>query len=194
MGTIRSVTSAEVTANLHQYDRDQRAALQAVREVVVGSLPSGEEVIAWGMPSIRIGGELVLSYAGFKNHNSIFPGLGDPSTGFGSDVEKFRTSKGALQFGKDDTFPPRLMKRIIAQRITEINESFPKKSGVFKEFYKSGQLKAEGTMKNGNMHGKWSWYRADGSRMRSGEFKNGERVGTWVTYTRDSAPHKVTQL
>lgn len=193
------MSNAEVSKYLRGYDKDQRAALQAVREVIIGALPSGEEVIAWGMPSIRIAGELVLSYAGFRNHNTIFPGVGAPFVGFGPEVEKYRTSKGALQFGKTDRFPSGLIKRIIVIRIDEINDSFPKKSGVYKEFYKSGRLKAEGTMKldskkNNVMHGAWKWYRADGSLMRSGHFERGEQVGEWITYTREGRPHKVTQF
>lgn len=162
------MSSADVTEYLKGFHADQRSALQSVRKVVVAALPTGEEVIAWAMPSIRISGVLVLSYAGFKKHNTIFPGVGAPFAGFGPDVEKYRSSKGALKFDRDRTFPATLLKKIIKYRITEINESFPKKSGEFKEFYKTGQLKAEGYMKKNELHGAWKWYRMDGSLMRLG--------------------------
>lgn len=171
------MSSADVTKYLRGFDADQRAALQSVRSVVVADLPTGEEVIAYGIPSIRISGVLVLSYAGFNKHNTIFPGVGAPFEGFGPEVEKYRASKGALKFDQYKPFPAGLLKKILRQRITEINQSFPKKSGEFKEFYKSGQLKAEGTMKKGEFHGAWKWYRADGSVSRSGKFKNGVNIG-----------------
>ena len=192
--TIGVVSSSDVTKYLKGFAPEQRAALQAVRDVVVAALPTGEEVIAWGMPSIRISGVLVLSYAGFKNHNTIFPGVGAPFEGFGPEVEKYRSSKGALKFGQTQVFPRSLLKKIIAFRIDEINASFPKKNGDFKEFYKTGRLKVEGAMKNGELRGAWKWYRADGSLMRTGHFKNGVQVGEWVTYTRDGKPHKVTNF
>lgn len=188
------MSSADVNGYLIGFDTRQRSALQTVRSVIVAALPTGEEVIAWGMPSIRISGVLVLSYAGFKNHNSVFPGVGAPFEGFGPEVEQFRASKGALKFARDETFPAPLLKKIIRHRIAEINESFPKKSGEFKEFYASGQLKAEGTIKKSELHGAWKWYRADGSLMRSGNFKNGTKTGDWVTYTREGNPHKVIQF
>ena len=188
------MSTADVTRYFKGFDAPQRSALQTVRSVIVAELPSGEEVIAWGMPSIRISGVLVLSYAGFKNHNTIFPGVGAPFEGFGPDVEKYRATKGALKFAKDETFPSSLIKKIIRYRIVEINESFPKKGGEFKEFYASGRLKAEGTMKKGELHGAWKWYRTDGSLMRSGNFKNGVKTGEWVTFTREGNPHKVTQF
>ena len=188
------MSTADVTRYLKGFDAPQRSALQTVRSVIVAALPSGEEVIAWGMPSIRISGVLVLSYAGFKNHNTIFPGVGAPFEGFGPEVEKYRATKGALKFAKDEAFPAPLLKKIIRCRIVEINESFPKKSGEFKEFYASGRLKAEGTMKKGELHSAWKWYRTDGSLMRSGNFKNGVKAGEWVTFTREGNPHKVTQF
>jgi uncharacterized protein YdhG (YjbR/CyaY superfamily) len=188
------MSRADVDKYLKGFDADQRSALQSVRSVVVAALPSGEEVIAWGMPSIRISGVLVLSYAGFTHHNTIFPGVGAPFAGFGPDVEKYRSSKGALKFERDRTFPATLLKRIIKYRITEINESFPKKNGEFKEFFMSGRLKAEGSMKKNELHGAWKWYRADGSLMRSGHFTNGVQSGEWVTYLRDGKAHRVTNF
>ena len=132
------MSSADVTKYLKRFDPEQRKALQAVRDSVIEFLPGGEEVIAWGMPSIRIDGDLVLSYAGFKNHNSIFAGVGPSLEGFGVEVEKYRVSKGALRFDRVKPFPKRLIKKIIAIRIDQINASYPKKNGEFKRFYKNG--------------------------------------------------------
>ena len=143
------MSSADVSKYLKRFDPEQRNALQSVRDAVVEALPGGEEVIAWGMPSIRIDGDLVMSYAGFKNHNTIFPGVGRPFEGFGLEIEKYRTSKGALQFDRDKPFPKKLIKKIIAMRIDEINASYPRKSGEYKQFYKNGHLKVKGKMKNG---------------------------------------------
>jgi hypothetical protein len=34
------------------------------------------------------------------------------------------------------------------------------------------------------MHGEWSWFRTDGSLMRSGSFDRGRQIGPWRTYDR----------
>jgi antitoxin component YwqK of YwqJK toxin-antitoxin module len=44
------------------------------------------------------------------------------------------------------------------------------------------------------MHGAWSFYRKDGTLMRSGSFRTGEQVGTWITYDSAGQPHKETQF
>jgi antitoxin component YwqK of YwqJK toxin-antitoxin module len=34
------------------------------------------------------------------------------------------------------------------------------------------------------MHGAWTFYRKDGSVMRTGSFRHGERTGAWRTFDR----------
>jgi antitoxin component YwqK of YwqJK toxin-antitoxin module len=55
----------------------------------------------------------------------------------------------------------------------------------------NGRTKYSGSLLDGEMHGAWSWYRTDGSLMRTGEFDHGRQVGTWRTY--DRAGHVVKE-
>ena len=48
----------------------------------------------------------------------------------------------------------------------------------------NGLVKYRGFLLGGLVHGAWSWYRTDGSLMRSGEFARGRQVGTWRTFDR----------
>ena len=48
----------------------------------------------------------------------------------------------------------------------------------------NGRVKYRGFLLGGKMHGAWSWYRTDGSLMRTGEFEEGLQVGTWRTFDR----------
>jgi predicted small metal-binding protein len=58
--------------------------------------------------------------------------------------------------------------------------------------YADGTTKYTGFLLDGAMHGGWSWYRTDGSLMRTGTFERGRRVGTWRTYDRTGAVVKET--
>ena len=42
--------------------------------------------------------------------------------------------------------------------------------------YGNGGVKYAGFLLDGEMHGEWSWYRTDGSLMRSGGFDRGRRL------------------
>ena len=62
------------------------------------------------------------------------------------------------------------------------------------EHYGNGKVKLEGAHLDGEMHGPWTFYRLDGSLLRSGEFDRGRQIGTWRTYARDGTVVKETEF
>jgi antitoxin component YwqK of YwqJK toxin-antitoxin module len=52
------------------------------------------------------------------------------------------------------------------------------------ERYDNGLTKLEGDHLDGEMDGTWTFYRRDGSPMRSGSFDRGRQVGIWRTLDR----------
>ena len=141
------------------------------------------------MPSLRIDGELVISMDGFNHHNSIFPGAGVLER-ISDQLDGVTVTKGTIHFELEKPMRPRLLKAIIEARIGEINDSYPRSSGSFKEFYPNGWLKSHGKIKLGEFHGNWEWFRRNGTLKRSGQFKNGKQVGTWITYDSSGQPYK----
>ena len=183
-----------ITAHLKGFPPAQRAALEAVRATVRAALPQGVEGLAYDMPSIRIDGDAVLCYDGFRRHNSLFPMSGAVVEQLSPQLSRFTVSKGTIQFAIDEPFPAALLRRVIALRVQEINASYPKRSGETKGFYANGVLKFRGRMKGEDMHGAWEWFRADGSLMRTGSFRAGTQVGEWTTYDRSGRVVKRTDF
>ena len=60
--------------------------------------------------------------------------------------------------------------------------------------HKDGSLWGKGSMKDGEMHGYWIWFRKDGTKMRSGRFDGGKQVGEWTTYDKEGQPFKTTVM
>lgn len=168
--------------------------MEAVRATIRGALPQADEGLAWGMPTFRIDGDAVVCFEGFKKHNSLFPMSGSVVERLAKELAGFEVSKGTIQFAADRAFPPPLLRRIVRMRVDDLNASYPKKSGEFKEFYTDGVLKARGRMKGDAMHGAWEWFRKDGTMMRSGSFKAGMQIGEWTTFDRDGRVVKVTDF
>lgn len=129
------------------------------------------------MPTFRIGPDIVMSLTGFKNHNSLFPGSALIDL-LHKELAGYETSKGTVHFPKDKPFPAPLLKKLLKARIEQINDSYPRASGVSREYFDNGQLKAEGKYKNGELHGVWTWFRKDGSVLRSTTYKDGVRRAT----------------
>lgn len=185
-----------IDASLKRFGGAQRVALQTTVDSLRELLPAATEAISWNMPTLVIDGVGVAAVEGFKNHNSMFPMSGSIPTLLSAELvgSGCRISKGTIQFPIDRPLPKSLLRKIVKARIEEINASFPKKSGDFKEFYSNGALKATGKVKGDQMHGAWRWYRRDGSLMRSGSFASGDRVGEWVTYADDGRVVKRTDF
>ena len=181
-----------IDKHLARLPKAQAQTLLALRDQLIALLPTATETISYNLATIKIHGVGLISFDGFKNHNSIFPSSGSITKALAKDLAKYEFSKGAIKFPLDLDIPTALIKKIIKHRIDEINASYPKKSGEYLEFYGNGVLKAEGKYKSGKLHGKWQWYRKDGTKLRSGEFKLGDQVGTWITYDQTGKPYKTT--
>ena len=54
-----------------------------------------------------------------------------------------------------------------------------------RHYYKNGQTKQEGKIKNGKNNGLWKGYYEDGRLMEEGNFKIGKKVGLWKYYNQD---------
>ena len=74
-----------------------------------------------------------------------------------------------------------MLRKLIRVRLDQISDVT---SGKRFEFFGDGSLKAEGSMRDGELHGAWKWFRRDGSLMRTGSFHLGEQVGEWKTWPR----------
>ena len=173
----------EITALIKRHPANQAKVLTELRTLIKKLVPGATERVFYQMPSFELSGVILLSYDGFKEHSSIFPGP-EAIKLLEKDLAKLKTSKGAIQFDKDKLPPAALIKKIVHARIKLINASYPKSSGEFMEFYDNGYLKAKGKYREGEMHGYWEFFRRDGSIMRSGKLSHGEPIGEWQTYIR----------
>jgi len=64
------------------------------------------------------------------------------------------------------------------------------KSGNWKDFYSSGELKDEGKYESNNRTGNWKFYRKDGKVEQTGVFRNDKYHGLWSWYYKDGSIHR----
>jgi uncharacterized protein YdhG (YjbR/CyaY superfamily) len=186
------MSAAEVNTHFKEFAPEQRKILADLRDHIASKLPTAEQVIKYGIPTFLIEGVPVIGFDGFKSHNSIFPYSGSFNARLKKELDKYVQTKGSIHFDKEKSIPKLLINKILAERIKQINDSYPKKSGEYLEFYPNGVLKARGKYKAHKLYGYWKWFRKTGVIMRSGSFKNGEQVGTWITYDANGKVYKET--
>ena len=188
------MSDAQVTAHLKKLPLEQRKILLELRDHIASKLPAAAQVIKYGIPTFVIDGVPVIGFDGYKNHNSVFPYSGSFNSRLKKDLEKYVQTKGSIHFEVGKSIPKPLVNKILAEKIQQINDSYPKKTGEYLEFYPNGVLKAKGKYKGEKLHGDWKWFRKTGVIMRSGTFKNGEQTGTWITYDAKGKVYKKTVM
>ncbi|MGH2513170.1 MAG: iron chaperone [Candidatus Limnocylindrales bacterium] len=99
---------------------EQRAALQALRELIARLAPEAEETISYGMPGFRYRGRFLVSYAGFKGHCSLFPMSGDVVARH-PELATFAAGKGTYHFSAEQPIPDNLVEVVVRERMAEID-------------------------------------------------------------------------
>ena len=62
------------------------------------------------------------------------------------------------------------------------------------DHYDNGKVRFRGANVDGKMHGRWEFFRRDGTRMRSGSFERGKQTGLWRTFDRTGKVVKETRF
>lgn len=86
--------------------------LQLVRSTLRKALPEAEEVIAYKIPAYRLHGEIVLYFAGWKQHYSLYPAGKRMVAAFEDQLAAYKVSKGTIRFLLSEPVPVKLIARI----------------------------------------------------------------------------------
>jgi len=191
--TVRSMGDHPFGAYLATQPEPQRSTLQAVATSIRKFLPGAQECMSYGMPAFKVDGTSIAGFAGFKNHCSYFPHSGAVLERLANELATYDHDKGTLRFPVDRPLPPALLRKLITTRL-QVESEHATRSSKVRRFYDNGFLQSKGSVRDGLMHGAWSWYRKDGSLMRTGQFKMDIQVGLWRTFDRSGNVVRETQF
>jgi uncharacterized protein YdhG (YjbR/CyaY superfamily) len=76
------------------------------------------ETISYGIPAIKYNGILVW-FAAFSDHCSLFP-TASVIQKFKSDLKRYSTSKGTIQFPTDKPLPAALIRKMVKVRVAQM--------------------------------------------------------------------------
>ena len=99
-----------------------RPVLERVRSAVRKALPKAEEVISYQIPAYRLYGGVVLYFAGWKEHYSLYPVSASLPAEFGDELAGCEISKGTIRFPLSRRVPVTLIGRIAKFKAKEAAE------------------------------------------------------------------------
>jgi len=81
--------------------------------------PDVSETISYQMPAFKDHGRLLVSYAAFKGHCSLFPMSRKVIETYAEELKPYLSGKGTIRFRPDDPLPAMLVQKIVKARIEE---------------------------------------------------------------------------
>jgi uncharacterized protein YdhG (YjbR/CyaY superfamily) len=97
-----------------------RSILAQVRKAIRDSVPRVEEEISYKMPTYKVNGEVVLYFAAWKQHTSLYPATGRVLAEFKEELEPYKIHKATIRFPVSRPIPMELIARIAKFRAKEV--------------------------------------------------------------------------
>jgi uncharacterized protein YdhG (YjbR/CyaY superfamily) len=111
---------ASVDAYLAAQPEAVRPVLERVRATIRKALPGAVEGISYEIPMFELDGRMVLYFAGFQRHWSIYPATARVLDALGDALAGSVHSKATLRFPYEGRVPARLVARIAKLRAAEV--------------------------------------------------------------------------
>jgi uncharacterized protein YdhG (YjbR/CyaY superfamily) len=99
---------------------DRRDGVQTLRRVAGAAAPEAVETIAYQMPTLRLEGRFLVSWAAYRRHYSLFPASGVVVETLGEDIAPYLAGRGTIRFPADHPIPKDLVTRVVRTRVTEL--------------------------------------------------------------------------
>lgn len=92
--------------------------LNRMRAIVMEEIPDGELVMAYGIPTVKLG-KAVVHFAAYERHIGFYPGA-EVMKKFEPRLMMYKRAKGSVQFPIDRAMPEALIRDMIRARLKKM--------------------------------------------------------------------------
>jgi uncharacterized protein YdhG (YjbR/CyaY superfamily) len=119
--------AASVDAYIAQFPAPVQRVLKQLRRTLRQALPGAEEVISYSIPAYKLHGRIVIYFAGWKAHYSIYPATAPLIAAFKTQLEPYEyNNKGTIRFPLTEPVPVSLITKLARFRARQIKPKTPK--------------------------------------------------------------------
>jgi len=94
--------------------------LSRVRRIIRKAVPGAEEVISYQIPAYKLNGRIVMYFAGWKEHFSLYPLNTRIAARFKKELADYETSKGTIKIPLSEPVPVKLVEGFAKMRAKEV--------------------------------------------------------------------------
>jgi uncharacterized protein YdhG (YjbR/CyaY superfamily) len=109
-----------IDAYLATLPASQREALQRLRFQIARVVPDAVETISYGMPTFKLDGRFLVSFAGWKAHCSIYPLTDAFLKAHADELKGYERTKGSLHFIPEEPLPEPLLDNLVRDRVADL--------------------------------------------------------------------------
>ena len=103
------------------FPKDVQRVLERPRQTVRKAAPEATETISYDMPTFKLDGKFLVSFAAWKSHIGLYP-IPSGTVAFQKKVSAYRGAKSTVRFPLEKPIPHELVKRLVLFRIKENHE------------------------------------------------------------------------
>jgi uncharacterized protein YdhG (YjbR/CyaY superfamily) len=109
---------ASVDEYIESFPADVQVILQEVRRTIREVVPAAVETISYHIPTVMLDGVMLLCFAGWKHHVSVYPAhTGNDE--FERELAPYRSGRSTLKFPIRESIPYDIIGRLAALRVEE---------------------------------------------------------------------------
>lgn len=122
----RSGPPKTVNEYISRVPQPTRPLISKMRAAIRSVVPRGAtETISYRIPAFRFSKGVLVWYAAFSDHLSLFP-TASVIEAFKNDLKAFSTSKGTIHFPVDKSLPIALIQKIVKARVAQLARKQPR--------------------------------------------------------------------
>jgi uncharacterized protein YdhG (YjbR/CyaY superfamily) len=112
------IEARSVDDYLAALSEEQRKALEQLRRTILVAAPQANECISYHIPTVRLGGRMLVAYGAAANHCAFYAGA-HPMAVHRDELSAYDTGKGTIRFQATDPLPAALVRKLVETRIAQ---------------------------------------------------------------------------